>query len=115
MMVRFQYVNYFLVLWNTVGAIILTFQGPYYATTNGVSFMQCVPQNVGKYSSQLDWKNVGEWLLLACIVPHLDINRPNSISIPSRLQHDTICNDQTRNVVFRNLGHGRLFRDGIQS
>eukprot|EP00533_Pseudo-nitzschia_delicatissima_P014160 CAMPEP_0197265028 /NCGR_PEP_ID=MMETSP1432-20130617/2156_1 /TAXON_ID=44447 /ORGANISM="Pseudo-nitzschia delicatissima, Strain UNC1205" /LENGTH=263 /DNA_ID=CAMNT_0042729731 /DNA_START=85 /DNA_END=876 /DNA_ORIENTATION=+ len=29
------YVNYFLVLWNTVGAIILTFQGPYYATTNG--------------------------------------------------------------------------------
>lgn len=30
-----KFVNYFLLTWNTVGAIILTFQGPFYATTNG--------------------------------------------------------------------------------
>lgn len=51
MMVRFQYISYFLVLWNTIGAIILTFHGPFWATSNGVSVMQCVSPNIGKNSS----------------------------------------------------------------
>ena len=38
-----QYIAYLLLIWNGVAAIILTFNGPFIATTNGVSCISFLP------------------------------------------------------------------------
>jgi len=44
-----KYIAYFLLLWNTVGAFILTFDGPFVVTSNAVSIILQLSQYVFYY------------------------------------------------------------------
>ncbi len=72
--------NYFLLTWNTIGAIILTFQGPFYATTNGVSLTNIDMTTIlGKCISQIN--NLGIFSLLHSNAQYPEVNRSNMILV----------------------------------
>lgn len=100
-----KYVAYFLVLWNAVGAVILTFKGPFVATTNSyfaiwAMFMSSVVASKVNYgvvtdkvqnASSIGYIMIASFVLIIAILFVNDYNWRNLYSLTVAIVSTLLC------------------------